>query len=88
VVESDEAGATTAWVSWNGATEVAAWELLAGPDESTLRPVERVAKEGFEASIAVPEGADVVAVRALDATGAHLATSLSVPVEADDEPPG
>jgi hypothetical protein len=77
-VERDESGAPTAWVSWNGSTEVAEWELLAGDDEATLRPVERVAPEGFEAGIAVPTGADVVAVRALDATGAHLATSLPV----------
>jgi hypothetical protein len=80
-VEVDETGAPTAWVSWNGSTEVAQWELLAGDDEATLRPVERVARKGFEAGIPVPTGADVVAVRALDASGAQLATSLPVLVE-------
>ena len=87
-VEPDDSGAPMAWVSWNGSTEVAEWELLAGADEATLRPVERVAREGFEAGIAVPAGAEVVAVRALDTTGAHLGTSLPVPVEAGVASPG
>jgi hypothetical protein len=80
-VARDDAAAFMAWVSWNGSTEVAAWELLAGADESSLEPVERVTREGFEAGIGVPDGAGVVAVRALDGLGETLATSLAVPVE-------
>ena len=87
-VEPGEAGAPVAWFSWNGSTEVAEWELLAGADEATLRPGERVARNGFEAGIAVPAGAEVVAVRALDSTGTVLATSLPVHLEAGLPSPG
>ena len=77
-VKSDALGALTAWVSWNGSTQVAEWELLAGTDEASLAPVERVPKDGFETAIAVPDGAAMVAIRALDADGAPLATSRAV----------
>jgi hypothetical protein len=38
-VEQDADGAITAWMSWNGATDVATWELLAGDDADQLASV-------------------------------------------------
>jgi hypothetical protein len=58
-------------VSWNGATEVAAWRVLAGDDADELEPVAEVGKDGFETTIRI-ERAAVVAVEALDAAGEVL----------------
>jgi Arylsulfotransferase (ASST) len=55
-------------VSWNGATEVATWRVLAGDDADKLEPVAEVGKDGFETTIRI-ERAAVVAVEALDAAG-------------------
>ena len=72
------AGATTLWVSWNGSTEVAAWQVLTGGSASSLVPYGRpVTKTGFETTISVPTDPAVVAVEALSATGAPLASSAA-----------
>ena len=66
-------------VSWNGATEVAKWQLLGGPSRDALREIGGpVAKRGFETSIAVPPGTRVVAVQALDAYGKPLSNGRAV----------
>jgi len=58
----------TAFVSWNGATEVAAWRFLAGPDADDATVVTTVEPEGFETSAEVPDQ-PYVAAQALDADG-------------------
>ena len=70
-------GASVA-VSWNGATNVASWQVLGGATASTLAPVAKAAKGGFQTSIAVPAGSAYLAVQALDSSGAVLATSATV----------
>jgi len=65
------------YVSWNGATEVARWRVLAGPDADHLKPVKTVAKTGFETVIAVQD-ARFFAARALDARDRVLAESPAV----------
>jgi hypothetical protein len=65
-------------VSWNGATNVASWQVLGGASATTLAPVAKAAKAGFQTSIAVPAGSAYVAVQALDSSGAVLATSTTV----------
>ena len=68
----------TAYASWNGATEVASWDVRAGDDEAALRSVATVPKDGFETAIGLDTDAKVVAVRALDAAGRPLASSAAV----------
>jgi Arylsulfotransferase (ASST) len=70
-------GSLTVAVSWNGATEVASWRVLAGASPSALAPVATAPKRGFETSIAVP-GGPYVAVQALDAGGAVIGASAAV----------
>ncbi len=65
------------YVSWNGATEVARWQVLAGRSRKHLRPVRTVRKRGFETSAPVPS-VPWLAVRALDRGGRALATSRTV----------
>jgi hypothetical protein len=64
--------------SWNGATAVASWEVLAGASATTLAPVMSAAKSGFETTITVHSGDPYVAVAALDSAGRTLATSAAI----------
>jgi hypothetical protein len=66
------------YVSWNGATEVARWQVVAGSDPQHLRGVRTAAKTGFETKIVLPARAAYVAVRALDGRGAVIRTSRTV----------
>ena len=68
-------GTVTVYASWNGATDVAAWEVLAGAD---LLPVARVASSGFETAVKVRTKSRYVAARALDEFGSELAVSATV----------
>jgi hypothetical protein len=70
-------GAVTVYASYNGATNVASWEVLAGPTSSALTPVETVPRSGFETSIPLAAAQPYVAVRALDGGGQVLGTSPS-----------
>jgi hypothetical protein len=65
-------------VSWNGATEVASWRVLAGSSASSLAPVQTAPKAGFQTTIAVTSAGPYVEVQALDAGGTVLATSSAV----------
>ncbi len=71
--------ATTVYASWNGATAVASWRVLAGATPTTLTAVAQAPVAGFETAIAAPGAAPVFAVQALGAGGEVLATSHVVP---------
>jgi hypothetical protein len=68
----------TVYASWNGATQVASWRVLAGPSAKQLAPVATAARSGFETTIATPAPAPYLAVQALDASGALLGTSKTI----------
>lgn len=70
-----EGAARVAHVSWNGATEVAAWRFLAGDDPDSAVAVTTVDRDGFETSAPVPD-AGYLAAEALDASGRVLATAV------------
>jgi hypothetical protein len=69
---------TTVHASWNGATEVARWRILAGPGAGSLLPVATVAKRGFETRVTVSSAASSFAVEALAADGTVLRRSATV----------
>lgn len=72
-----------AYVSWNGATDVARWQLLTGPTRTNVSPTgSPVAKHGFETAIPVKPGAKYVVAQALGPRGHTL--SESPPVAASD----
>jgi Arylsulfotransferase (ASST) len=73
------AGATV-YASWNGATEVASWRVLAGSSSQALAPVAAAAKSGFETAIPLAGVAvgRYFAVQALAASGAVLGTSPTI----------
>jgi arylsulfotransferase ASST len=76
---SGEGGAQTVYASWNGATEVHRWQLLAGAASDALRPVSSVHAAGFETALPAPLAGPQVAVQALNVAGAPLGQSATVP---------
>jgi hypothetical protein len=70
-------GRTTVYASWNGATQLAAWQVLAGPNAAHLRPVARRSKAGFETAIALRGSFNAFRVRALDARQRVIGTSAA-----------
>jgi hypothetical protein len=71
-------GRLTVYASWNGATDVARWEVLGGSTNETLRPVASAGRNGFETAFTMSTSSAVVAVRALDASGRELGRSSPV----------
>ena len=77
-VAADRSGdRLTAYASWNGATEVTRWELLAGASPDALRPVATAGRDGFETALEAETAAPWLAVRALDGNRV-LGTSATV----------
>lgn len=71
--------AVTVWASWNGATAVRAWRLLAGPSPRTLRPLGApVPRRDFETALHARTHDRFVAVRALGAGDRPLGRSRAV----------
>jgi hypothetical protein len=73
------AGDSTAiYASWNGATDVASWRVLAGSAADAMTVQATMPDSGFESSITIPEPFSYVAVQALGAAGQLLGTSATV----------
>jgi arylsulfotransferase ASST len=73
------AAGTTLHASWNGATELAKWQLLSGKNQGSLLPGASTPKRGFETALSLRGvGGAYVAARALDRTGRILGTSRAV----------
>jgi Arylsulfotransferase (ASST) len=73
-----EASSTTVYASWNGATGVAGWRVLAGPTPAALSAVAQAASGGFETAISAPSTAAVFAVQALGPSGETLGNSHAI----------
>ncbi len=69
---------TTVYASWNGATDVATWRVLAGPAPSALAPVAQGSFTGFESALATNSKQPYFAVQALGSGGQLLGTSAVV----------
>ena len=71
-VRAGAGGSTsTVYASWNGATQVASWRVLAGTSAAHMKPVAQSPRTGFETAIPLPVGTagPYVSVQALDAAG-------------------
>jgi hypothetical protein len=66
------------YASWNGATEVATWEVLAGPHPGQLQSLGSVPRDGFETAMLVQDTGPYLAVRATNRLGEILGTSAPV----------
>ncbi|HZF57900.1 MAG TPA: arylsulfotransferase family protein, partial [Rubrobacter sp.] len=68
----------TVYASWNGATEVAAWEVLAGPGLDRLQPVGTAPRKGFETAITVNMSEPYVGIRAKNDAGKVLSAIRAI----------
>jgi hypothetical protein len=71
---------TIVHASWNGATDVSSWRVLAGkhPGSTTVRTT--IAATAFESSTTLPRRYDYVAIQALDTAGRVIGTSQTARV--------
>jgi hypothetical protein len=72
----------TVYASWNGATEVASWEVLAGDDPDHLVSVGSRDRSGFETKISIKTDAAYVAAQGKDKSGKVLGVSEAVQAKA------
>jgi Arylsulfotransferase (ASST) len=72
---SRTARGTRVYVSWNGATDVSSWVVLAGASPAALIPVSRMADRGFQTSVWVPSTEPYFAAEAFSSDGQALAVS-------------
>ncbi|HUB72687.1 MAG TPA: arylsulfotransferase family protein [Solirubrobacteraceae bacterium] len=72
---NDTAEETIVRMSWNGATGVARWRVLAGSRRGALASRATVAAQGFESTTILPLKYAYAQVQALDAAGAVIGSS-------------
>ncbi len=70
------AGGTQVYASWNGATQIVSWRVLAGSSPTSLAPVgEPVQRTGFETEITTSSPGPYYEVQAIDRAGKVLGSS-------------
>lgn len=75
LARANPAGGFVVYASWNGATEIDRWTILAGADKTKLAPVGSQEWTGFETAIVVNSGGPSFAAPALDKNGHELGRS-------------
>jgi hypothetical protein len=78
VVRPNPARGSIAYVSWNGATEVRTWRVLAGRSPAALAAAGSQPWAGFETKIPVNSDGPYFAVTAHDASGRQLGRSATI----------
>ncbi len=68
---------TIVHASWNGATGVASWRVLAGEEPHALKLYATIPSSGFESAVTLPHKYKYAAVQALDKAGHTLGTSAT-----------
>lgn len=66
VAKATRRGAAAVYVSWNGATTVKHWRVLAGAKRDELHPIGVARRRGFETVIELPSSPSYVQLEALD----------------------
>ena len=73
-----ESGEVSVYASWNGATDVAAWKVLAGPSPDRLEALGSVPRDGFETAMAARTEEPFVGVEAVDRHNRTLGRSVAI----------
>ncbi|HEX5309620.1 MAG TPA: arylsulfotransferase family protein [Solirubrobacteraceae bacterium] len=81
IAATHSGSSVTVYSSWNGATEVASWQILTGESPSSLTIATTVPKSGFETSATLSAPSTYVETRALSSSGAVLASSAPLHVQ-------
>jgi Arylsulfotransferase (ASST) len=69
------------YASWNGATEVATWQVLAGATPDRLKPLASAPRQGFETVITVRTTEPYVGLKAVTCSGRVLGTTSAFKLE-------
>ena len=77
-VTAGPAATETVYASWNGATDVSGWRVLAGPSPAQLSPIATASRTGYETAIPVHSSQQDFAVQALSSEGTVLGTSGTI----------
>jgi hypothetical protein len=77
-VAKSPSGSRTLYVSWNGATNVAAWQVSLGSTPSQLAPGPVAPRRGFETTLSVPVAGGYASVLALDGNARPLGRSAVI----------
>ncbi|HLB21743.1 MAG TPA: arylsulfotransferase family protein [Solirubrobacteraceae bacterium] len=75
---NDTGEETIVHASWNGATDVASWRVLAAKQGAALKAQAEIPATGFESSTTLPVKYAHAAVQALDSAGHVLGTSKTI----------
>ncbi len=75
------------YASWNGATDVTTWQVLAGSAPDQLEPLASVPRQGFETVITFHTTEPYVGLQALNASGKVLGTTKAFELEDRTSPP-
>ncbi len=81
VAESGPEDRVTIYASWNGATEVTTWQVLAGSAPDQLEPLASVPSQGFETVITVLTTEPYVGLKAVNSSGRVLGTTSAFKLE-------
>jgi hypothetical protein len=76
-ISAQPGGADRVYVSWNGATEVAAWRVLSGARPGAMHTATQSRRTGFETVLSLRQPERYLAVQAINARGKVLATSAA-----------
>jgi hypothetical protein len=79
--ESGPEDRVTIYASWNGATEVTTWQVLAGSAPDQLEPIASAPRQGFETVITVHTTEPYVGLQAVNGSGKVLGTSKAIKPE-------
>lgn len=75
VVARRTGSGVSVWASWNGATNVASWRILAGEAPTSLTQRAKIPDSGFQSSTTLPGKYAYLAVQALSASNRPLRSS-------------
>jgi hypothetical protein len=71
----------TIYASWNGATEVTTWQVLAGSAPDRLEPLASAPSQGFETVITVHTTQPYLGLKAVNGSGRVLGTTRAFNLE-------
>ena len=78
--EGGQKGKVKLYASWNGATEVTAWQVFAGSGPEELDLIESVPRQGFETVIEVKTAEPYVGVRGEDRSGRPMGQIMTAEI--------
>ncbi|MBA3616257.1 MAG: arylsulfotransferase family protein [Actinomycetota bacterium] len=71
----------TIYASWNGATEVATWQVLAGAGPDSLEPLASAPRKGFETVITLRTTEPYIGLKATNGSDRVLGTTRTIKLE-------